>query len=111
MDQRRQEQARRDEWDRQHTVTTQDTINTEKRAAETGALTVPAYEDAVVFAGAGSVALEFAKQARFDTLLVAVGGGGLIGGIAAWYAGRTRIIAVEPELSPTLHAALAAGQP
>ena len=55
----------------------------EKRAAETGALTVPAYEDPVVFAGAGSVALEFAEQARFDTLLVAVGGGGLIAGCAA----------------------------
>ena len=55
----------------------------EKRAAETGALIVPAYEDAVVFAGAGSVALEFAEQATFDTLLVAVGGGGLIAGCAA----------------------------
>jgi len=52
----------------------------EKRAAETGALIVPAYEDEVVFAGAGSVALEFAEQAKFDTLLVAVGGGGLIAG-------------------------------
>ena len=46
-----------------------------------------------------------------DTLLVAVGGGGLIGGIAAWYSGRTRIIAVEPEAAPTLHAAFAAGRP
>ena len=55
----------------------------EKRAAETGALMVPAYEDEVVFAGAGSVALEFAEQAEFDTLLVAVGGGGLIAGCAA----------------------------
>ena len=55
----------------------------EKRAAETGALIVPAYEDEVVFAGAGSVALEFAEQAEFDTLLVAVGGGGLIAGCAA----------------------------
>src|SRR6185436_1904884 len=55
----------------------------EKRAAETGALTIPAYEDEVVFAGAGSVALEFAEQAQFDTLLVAEGGGGLIAGCAA----------------------------
>jgi threonine dehydratase len=46
-----------------------------------------------------------------DTLLVAVGGGGLIGGIAAWCAGRTRIVAVEPEQSPTLHAAFEAGAP
>ena len=53
----------------------------EKRAAETGALIVPAYEDEVVFAGAGSVALEFAEQAKFDTLLVAVGGGGLDRGL------------------------------
>ncbi len=50
---------------------------------ETGALIAPAYEDPVVFAGAGSVALEFAEQATFDTLLVAVGGGGLIAGCAA----------------------------
>src|SRR6478736_10291521 len=55
----------------------------EKHAAATGALIVPAYEDEVVFAGAGSVALEFAEQARFDTLLVAVGGGGLVAGCAA----------------------------
>src|SRR6185503_14622859 len=46
-----------------------------------------------------------------DTLLVAVGGGGLIGGIAAWYGGRTRVIGVEPEGAPTLTAALRAGAP
>ena len=46
-----------------------------------------------------------------DTLLVAVGGGGLIGGIAAWYGGRVRIVGVEPEAAPTLHMALAAGEP
>jgi threonine dehydratase len=46
-----------------------------------------------------------------DTLLVAVGGGGLIGGIAAWCGQRIRIVAVEPEASPTLHAAFAAGKP
>ena len=46
-----------------------------------------------------------------DTLLVAVGGGGLIGGIAAWYAGRIKIVGVEPEASPTLMKALAAGRP
>jgi threonine dehydratase len=85
--------------------------SSEARAAETGALMVPAYEDEVVFAGAGSVALEFAEQAEFDTLLVAVGGGGLIGGIAAWFAGRIRIIAIEPEGAPTLYRALEAGRP
>jgi len=56
--------------------------------------------------------LELAKQApQLDTLLIPVGGGGLIGGIAAWYAGSGRIIGVEPELAPTLTAAIKAGQP
>lgn len=83
----------------------------EKRAAETGALMVQAYEDPVVFAGAGSVALEFAEQARFDTLLVAVGGGGLIAGCAAAIGEGTQIVAVETEGTPTLHEALKAGRP
>jgi threonine dehydratase len=83
----------------------------EKRAAETGALIVPAYEDPVVFAGAGSVALEFAGQAQFDTLLVAVGGGGLIAGCAAAIGAATKIVAVETEGTPTLHEALKAGRP
>ena len=83
----------------------------EKRAAETGALMVQAYEDPVVFAGAGSVALEFAEQAKFDTLLVAVGGGGLIAGCAAAIGEGTQIVAVETEGTPTLHEALKAGRP
>jgi len=83
----------------------------EKRAAETGALVVPAYEDPVVFAGAGSVALEFAEQAKFDTLLVAVGGGGLIAGCAAAIGTGVKIVAVETEGTPTLHEARRAGQP
>jgi threonine dehydratase len=83
----------------------------EKRAAETGALMVQAYEDPVVFAGAGSVALEFAEQAKFDTLLVAVGGGGLIAGCAAAIGEGTKIVAVETEGTPTLHEALRAGRP
>ncbi len=83
----------------------------EKRAAETGALIAPAYEDPVVFAGAGSVALEFAEQAKFDTLLVAVGGGGLIAGCAAAIGDRIKIVAVETEGTPTLHEALKAGKP
>ena len=83
----------------------------EERAAESGALIVPAYEDEVVFAGAGSVALEFAEQARFDTLLVAVGGGGLIAGCAAAIGEGTRIVAVETEGTPTLHEARRAGRP
>jgi threonine dehydratase len=83
----------------------------EKRAAETGALVVPAYEDPVVFAGAGSVALEFAEQAGFDTLLVAVGGGGLIAGCAAAIGESTKIVAVETEGTPTLYEARRAGRP
>ena len=81
------------------------------RAAETGALMVQAYEDEGVFVGAGSVALEFAEQAAFDTLLVAVGGGGLIAGCAAAIGQRVRIVAVETEGTPTLHEALRAGRP
>lgn len=81
------------------------------RAAETGALIVPAYEDEVVFAGAGSVALEFAEQAEFDTLLIAVGGGGLIAGCAAAIGAVKKIVAVETEGTPTLHEALKAGRP
>jgi len=83
----------------------------EKRAAETGALIVPAYEDEVVFAGAGSVALEFAEQAVFDTLLVAVGGGGLIAGCAAAVGETVKIVAVETEGTPTLYEARRAGRP
>jgi threonine dehydratase len=83
----------------------------EQRATETGALMVQAYEDPVVFAGAGSVALEFAEQATFDTLLVAVGGGGLIAGCAAAIGEGTKIVAVETEGTPTLHEALRAGRP
>ena len=81
-------------------------------AAHTGALPVHAYDQPETLLGQGSVGLEIeADVPDIDTLLVAVGGGGLIGGIAAWYAGRIRIVAVEPELAPTLHDALAAGQP
>ena len=83
----------------------------EKRAAETGALTVHAYEDPGVFAGAGSVALEFAEQSKFDTLLVAVGGGGLIAGCAAALGGTTKIVAIETEGTPTLFEARRAGRP
>jgi threonine dehydratase len=83
----------------------------ERHAASTGALIVPAYEDEVVFAGAGSVALEFAEQAKLDTLLVAVGGGGLIAGCAAAIGETVRIVAVETEGTPTLYEARRAGKP
>lgn len=62
--------------------------------------------------GQGTTGLEFEEQfSTLDTLLVAVGGGGLIGGIAAWFAGRVRVIGVEPEAAPTLANALIAGHP
>jgi threonine dehydratase len=58
------------------------------------------------------VGMEFAEQAPdLDTLLVAVGGGGLIGGMATWYGGRIKIVGVEPEAAPTLFNALRAGRP
>ena len=83
----------------------------EKRIEETGALAVHAYRDPEVFVGAGSVALEFAEQARFDTLLVAVGGGGLIAGCAAALGEQIKIVAVETEGTPTLYEARRAGKP
>jgi threonine dehydratase len=51
------------------------------------------------------------QDPKLDSLLIAVGGGGLIGGVAAWYQNRVRIIAIEPTESPTLHLALKAGRP
>jgi len=81
-------------------------------AAATGALRVHAYDQIETLLGQGTLGLELEEQAPgIDTLLVAVGGGGLIGGLAAWYAGRIKIVAVEPEGAPTLHAAFAAGRP
>jgi threonine dehydratase len=82
------------------------------RLAETGALEVHAYDHHDVLAGQGTVGREFEADAPDLTdILVASGGGGLIGGIAAWYAGAARVIAVEPEACPTLHDALRAGRP
>jgi len=80
--------------------------------AESGALPVHAFDQPETLLGQGTVGLEIeADLPDIDTLLVATGGGGLIGGIAAWYAGRIRIVAVEPEGAPTLFKALAAGRP
>lgn len=84
----------------------------EKWAAESGSMTIHAYDQTETLLGQGSVGFELEKQAPYlDTILIAVGGGGLIGGVAAWYGGRTRIIGVEPEAAPTLTNALAAGRP
>jgi len=80
--------------------------------AESGALRIHAYDQVETLLGQGTVGLELEEQApNLDTLLVAVGGGGLIGGLAAWYSGRIRIIGVEPEAAPTLTMALQAGRP
>lgn len=77
-----------------------------------GALSVHAFDQAETLLGQGTLALEFEQQAPgLDTVLVGVGGGGLIGGIAAWYGGRVRVVGVEPEAAPTLAHALAAGRP
>ncbi len=82
------------------------------RAAETGALDVHAYDDVEVAAGQGTVGRELDGQLDdVDTVLVAVGGGGLLGGIATWFGRRARLVAVEPERIPTLSAALDAGRP
>lgn len=79
---------------------------------ESGALAVHAFEQRETLLGQGTVGLEFEKQApKLDSLLVACGGGGLIGGIAAWYEKRARLVSVEPEAAPTLAHALAAGTP
>lgn len=80
--------------------------------AESGALPVHAFDQEETLLGQGTLALELTRQAPgLDTLLVSVGGGGLIGGIAAWCAGRPRVIGVEPEAAPTLTRALEAGKP
>jgi threonine dehydratase len=84
----------------------------ERWAAESGALTLHAYDQPETLLGQGSVGLEFEQQApNLDSLLVAVGGGGLIGGVASWYANRIKIIGVEPEAAPTLFNSLQAGHP
>jgi threonine dehydratase len=83
-----------------------------ERASQTGALEVHAYDQEEVLAGQGTLARELEAQAgALDTVVVAVGGGGLIGGVAAWFAGRVRVVGVEPERCPTLYAAREAGEP
>ena len=83
-----------------------------RRQAETGALEVHAYDQEEVLAGQGSVGREFEQDAPDLThILVAVGGGGLIGGVAAWYADGAEVIGVEPEACPALHDAMRAGRP
>jgi threonine dehydratase len=87
-----------------------------KRAEQSGALFCHPYDQAEVCAGQGTLALELVEQlaevgATVDTVLVAVGGGGLMAGVAAALEGTTHVVGVEPDTAPTLHAALAAGHP
>jgi threonine dehydratase len=80
--------------------------------ARTGALSVHAYDAVPTLAGQGTLAREWSDQAPdLDTVLVAVGGGGLIAGMAAWWQGRVKVVGVEPAGSRCLHAALEAGHP
>jgi threonine dehydratase len=84
----------------------------ERWAASSGALPIHAFDQAETLLGQGTLALELEEQdPQLDTLLVAVGGGGLLGGLVAWYQGRMRLVAIEPEAAPTLTRALAAGHP
>jgi len=80
--------------------------------AQNGAMPIHAYDQVETLLGAGTTGLEFEEQCpELDSMLIAVGGGGLLGGIAAWYAGRIKIIGVEPEAAPTLTYAVKAGKP
>ena len=79
--------------------------------AQTAALPVHAFDQAETLLGQGTLGMELGEQARVDTVLVSVGGGGLIGGVAAWFAGSVKVVGVEPESAPTLTEALKAGRP
>ncbi|NDP64365.1 threonine/serine dehydratase [Polaromonas sp.] len=82
------------------------------RQQETGALLTHAYDQPEVLIGAGTMALEIEQQGGLpDSLLVSVGGGGLIGGVASWFGKRSRVVALEPELAPALFRAREAGRP
>ncbi|MGZ4110521.1 MAG: threonine/serine dehydratase [Actinomycetota bacterium] len=82
------------------------------RAGESGALWMHPFDQPEVIAGGGTVGVEIQAQVPdVDTVLVAIGGGGLIAGIAGWFRGDVRVIGVEPEACPSMHAALEAGEP
>ncbi len=84
----------------------------ERWVIQSGALPVHAFDQAETILGQGTLGLELEAQAPdLDTVITAVGGGGLLSGLAAWYSGRRKVVGVEPELAPTLTQALAAGRP
>lgn len=81
-------------------------------SAQSGALSIHAFDSHETLLGTGTIGMELDEAGvQSDAVLAGVGGGGLIGGIAAWYAGRVRVIGVEPKGSPTLTRALEAGAP
>jgi len=81
-------------------------------AARTGAMRIHAYDAVETLLGTGTLGVEYEQQdPGVQTMLVAVGGGGLLGGLAAWFRGRVRLVGVEPESAPTLTYALRAGRP
>lgn len=83
-----------------------------ERQVQSGALQMHAYDQVEVVAGAATLAAEIEQQGGVpDSVLVSVGGGGLIGGIAQWFASRANVVALEPQLAPTLFAARQAGAP
>lgn len=87
-------------------------VASESWIQRSGALPIHAYDQRETLLGQGTLGEELESQdPAIDTLLVAVGGGGLIGGLAAWYRGKIKIIGVEPKASPTLYRALEAGAP
>jgi threonine dehydratase len=84
----------------------------EEWVGQSGAVSVHAFDQTETLLGQGTIGRELAAQASdLETLLVAVGGGGLIGGIAAWYGGAVKVVGVEPEGAPTLWTALRTGRP
>jgi threonine dehydratase len=84
----------------------------DRYVAETGALRVHPFGAESTMAGQGTAGLEWDQDGQgLDTVLVAVGGGGLISGLASWWAGRVKVVGVEPKGSRALHAALEAGGP
>lgn len=87
-------------------------LASEEWLAQSGALAIHAYDGVETLLGQGTVGLELEQQdPKLDSLLVAVGGGGLIAGVAAWYANKVKVVGVEPEAAPTLTQALQAGRP
>lgn len=84
----------------------------EREASESGAMQIHAYDAPLTVTGQGTLMLEWEQQGLdADTVLIAVGGGGLIAGALAWLGGRRKVVAVEPVTSCALHAALHAGAP